>query len=52
MSEPYWYLMCMKKRNLRIPRKRQILKARGIRPRYTEAWKKEMKMLWKMAQEI
>ena len=32
MNEPYWYLMCMKKRSLRISHKRQILKARGIKP--------------------
>lgn len=52
MNEPYWYLMCMKRRSIRIPRGRQYLKARGVRVMNTEAFKKEMKRLWKMAKAI
>lgn len=52
MSEPHWYLMCMKRRNNRQPRKRQVFRARGIRVRNTAAFMKEMKKLWKMARAI
>ena len=49
MNEPYWFLICMKRRVMRIPRRRQYLKARGVRVRHTEAFKKEMKKLCKIA---
>lgn len=52
MNEPYWFLMCMKQRSIRIPRRRQYLKARGISVRMSKADKKEVLWLWRMANAI